>query len=479
MSTTLYAGAARRKINPPLGINKAGLRLFADPIQAVESDLTATVLVLSNGVSKAAIIACDLIVIPTQTALEVRSEVAEAIGTIASHVLLNFSHNHSSPALPGWTVDPPDQARLKSKYQEKLFRWLVEAAQEADRKLEPARIGAGWGKSHIGVYRRETGPDGRDVLGEVPDHPIDPAVGVIRVDNLEGEPIAVLFSYGCHPVTVGPLSMVASTDFPGPARGVLEKSLGGMAMFLQACGGNINPRIGIGYEVDCREGKSRVGWTLGGEVLKVAADIRTHVKPGERTTLGNIPNILFRPWEPVDGDGSTYLGAAEEVLPLEFIDLPSMEEARSVQEKWHQILDERSARGAQPWEMRVAAHFANWADRLVEAVRDGHPTLDLVLQAVRINDIVLASLNVEAFFETGLSVKAKSPFQYTQVLGYSNGVVGYLPRAEDYPPGGWSVNELYAVPDLYVQAYTLPVALHPDSEQLAVDRLTTLIKQLQ
>ena len=206
MTGELFAGVARQVINPPLGINKAGLRLFADPIQAVESDLTATVLVLGSGGTKVAIIACDLVVIPTQTALEVRGEVAEAIGTTASHVLLNFSHSHSTPALPGWTVDPPDQARLKSKYQEKLFRWLVEAAIEADSKLEPARIGAGWGESYLGVYRRETGPDGRDVLGEVPDHPIDTAVGVIRVDDLEGEPIAVLFSYGCHPVTVGTCS---------------------------------------------------------------------------------------------------------------------------------------------------------------------------------------------------------------------------------------------------------------------------------
>jgi hypothetical protein len=479
MSRTLYGGAARRIINPPLGINKAGLRLFADPIQAVESDLTATVLVLSSGGVKVAIIACDLIVITTDAAFEARRRIGEAIGTPPSHVLLNFSHNHSSPALPGWTVDPSDQARLKSNYQEKLFQWLVDAAKEADRNLEPARIGTGWGESYIGVYRRETGPDRRDVLGEVPDHPIDPAVGVIRVDDLEGEPIAVLFSYGCHPVTVGPLSMVASTDFPGPARQVVENSLGGMAMFLQACGGNINPRVGIGYEVDCRESKNRVGMILGGEVLRVAADIRTHVKPGKRTTLGNIPSILFSPWLPVEGETSICISAAEEILPLEYIEMPSMEDALAIQNKWHENLAERQAKGAQPWEMRVAVHFANWADKLVEGVQDEHPTMDLVLQAIRIDDIVLASLNVEAFFETGITVKARSPFKHTQVLGYSNGVVCYLPRAEDYPPGGWKVSELYAVPDLYVQSYTLPVALHPDSEKQTVDHLTALIQQLQ
>jgi len=42
MSNTLYAGAARKIINPPLGIKRAGIRLFADPLQAIETDLTAT-----------------------------------------------------------------------------------------------------------------------------------------------------------------------------------------------------------------------------------------------------------------------------------------------------------------------------------------------------------------------------------------------------------------------------------------------------
>ena len=49
MGTTLYAGAARRAINPQLGTGMPGLRLFGAPIQAIESDLTATVLVLGDG----------------------------------------------------------------------------------------------------------------------------------------------------------------------------------------------------------------------------------------------------------------------------------------------------------------------------------------------------------------------------------------------------------------------------------------------
>ena len=226
-----------------------------------------------------------------------------------SHVLLNESHDHSAPALPGYYPDWYD-SEFKEEYLATLRRRLVEAAVEADGRLQPARIGCAWGESTIGVYRREL-RDGRCVLGEVPDHPIDPTVGVIRVDDLDGNPIAIAFRYSAHPVTVGGRSAVASADYPGPAREVLERNLGGLALFLQGCGGNINPRVGIGYEVDCRDTKNRVGLELGGEALKIAAGIRTNTHAGQRRPLGNVPNILFTPWEPVHGNTCTHLAAAE------------------------------------------------------------------------------------------------------------------------------------------------------------------------
>ena len=223
MGTTLYAGAARRAINPQLGTGMAGLRLFGSPIQAIESDLTGTVLVLGDGDTKVAVVAIDLCVISMAEAGRLRSAVAEALRTPVSHVLLNLSHVHSSPALPEFMAmtDTDEDVRFRTRYERDLEAWLVEAAMEADGRLQPARIGCAWGESTIGVYRRET-RDGRDVLGEVPDRPIDTSVGVIRVDDLDGGPIAVIFRYSAHPVTVGSRSQVASPDYPGPARDVLE-----------------------------------------------------------------------------------------------------------------------------------------------------------------------------------------------------------------------------------------------------------------
>jgi hypothetical protein len=479
MGSTLYAGAARRTINPPLGTGKGGLRLFGSPIQAIESDLTATVLVLGDGDAKVAVIATDLCVLTRDEATRLRDAVAGGIGVPVSHVLLNLSHNHSSPTLPEFMAmtDTPEDAGFRVRYERDLTRWLVEAAQEADAIKEPARLGSGCGESAIGVYRREQ-RDGHDVLGEVPGHPIDTSVGVLRVDDLDGRPIATVFRYSAHPVTVGSRSEVASTDYPGPARDVLEDNLGGLGLFLQGCGGNVNPRVGIGWEVDCRDTKNRVGLELGGEALKVAARIRTNTKAGERRPLGNVPNILFTPWEPVDGDTCTFLSAAETTVELEYDELPTLEQAQAVLAHWQRTLDERLAGDALDWEVRAAQKYEHWARRLVAAVEDGHPTHPLHLQAIRVNDVVFCALDMEVFFETGLEIRERSPLSDTFVLGYSNGLYGYLPRGEDYPDGGWKIDESYAVPDLIPQAWGMPVILRPDSAQRAVEASLELIGSL-
>ncbi len=479
MSNTLYAGAARKIVNPPLGIKRPGIRLFADPLQAIETDLTATAVVLSNQASKVVIIALDISGISLPVSFEIRRLIGEAVGTPTSHVLINFSHTHGGPALPDFIPEAPEQMRIQRAYQEELLNWMVEVAVEANHQLRSARIGADWGEVPIGIYRREAGLDGRDVLGEDPDVPIDSAVGVVRVDDLEGKAIAILFSYGCHTVTMGPRSALVSSDFPGPARELVENAFGGLAIFLQACGGNVNPIHGIGYEVDCRDTKNRTGLVLGGEVVKVAANIRTNVqRGGERRPMGAVPNILFWSWEPVQGDTSTYLGAVEETIQFEFIELPSREEAEAIHQEWKQRLAESLANDARDWDIAVAKRFADWSTKLVEAVDQGNPSRDVVIQAIRVNDIVLASISVEAFFETGLAIKARSPFEHTQFLGFSNGSVTYLPRAQDYPAGGWKITERYAVPDLFFQCYSLPVAFRPETEQMVVERVSDLIKRL-
>jgi len=477
MGSTLHCGAARRTINPPLGIGKIGGRLFGEPIQAVESDLTATALVLDGAGGTVAIVAVDLCSVDTAVALDLRRRVADALCVPITHVLLNESHDHSTPALPGYYAEWYE-GEFKQEYLATLRSGVVGAAVDAAERRRPARIGTGWGESWIGVYRREL-RDGAWVLGEVPDHPIDSTVGVIRVDDLDGNPIATLFRYSAHPVTVGARAAVASSDFPGVARDTVERSLGGVALFLQGCGGNVNPRVGIGYEIDCRDTKNRVGLELGGEVVKVAAGIRTNTKPGERTPLGNVPNILFTPWAPVPAPGPTPVAAVEQTIALAYVPLPPLDRARALAGQWQASLDERRARGAQDWEVRVAVKMDRWAKRLLVAVEAGGATFDLNLHALRIGDVAIAGMNVETFFQTGLAIREQSPFPDTFVLGYTNGSTAYLPRAEDQPEGGWQLEGTYALPDQLPQFHPRQVlALHPSSERRALDATVALLRQL-
>ena len=64
MSGKLLAGIARAKINPPVGIVKIGKRLFADPIEGIESDLFLTIVIFNYLKDSVALVTCDLCGIP-------------------------------------------------------------------------------------------------------------------------------------------------------------------------------------------------------------------------------------------------------------------------------------------------------------------------------------------------------------------------------------------------------------------------------
>lgn len=478
MAGRLLAGAARATINPPLGVRTMGFSSRVGYVESVASDLSATTLVLANQQTSVAIVALDICLLPISRADVLRRAVGAAIGAPAASVLVNFSHTHSAPAFPGWQPEPPEQTRLQEAYWDLLLAQTVESAAQAKARLAPARVAAGWGESTIGINRREVGPDGLVFLGEVPDGETDPAVGVIRVDNLDGQPIATLCSLGCHTVVVGPRDQAASPDFPGPARQVIEQTLGGLALFLQACGGDVMPVGGMGYETDCSDANERVGLMLGGEVVKVAAGLRTHLQRGERTALGSVSSISLWPWVPVEDEGQwAGVGVRSERIYLDFVDLPTLEEAQAILDEKRRLLQAALPTGDER-QIAPATRFVTWAEALVDACETNQRTTDFEVQALRIDDLALVALSAEVFSGTGKEIKARSPIPYTNVLGYSNGCVMYLPRAQDYPPGGWDVHVRYKIPDMLFQNYLVPVAFHPDSEQKVVSTALRLLSEL-
>ena len=145
----LLAGVERININPPIGIKRPGIRLFADPIQSIESDLTATALVLEHNDNKIAIIACDLALIPIEDDKKWREIIGKEIGANRSHIMINCSHTHSGPAFPSWIEENPEQMRLQEEYQDNLFNKLKNVVKSANENLVQCRIGADFGHADI------------------------------------------------------------------------------------------------------------------------------------------------------------------------------------------------------------------------------------------------------------------------------------------------------------------------------------------
>jgi hypothetical protein len=476
----LRVGAVNLTINPELGMAKGGLRLFGSPIESIDDDLYLGALVLESGGVTLCLIACDLGNSRTEEALEIRTRVANALEIPVVNVMFNLSHNHSAADLPTMlhgNADAQDISRSE-KYFESVVEQAVLAATTAQAQQRPARMAHAWGVSDLNIYRREWNGD-QDVLGEVPDHEIDDSVGVIRFDDLEGNPIAIVFRYSCHPVVNGAQSPTLSADFPGPARKIIEKNVGGTALFLQGCGGNINPQVGIGYEKDCSEEVYRMGTALGAEVVRVALGLRTNKFQEDRVLLQNVPNILFKPWRERTDHPEIPLGASHEIAKFSFVPLPSTAEALALQEHWEQEIVEREKRGALTWEIRVAKKMKLWADSVVAGASQDNPTRDFEAHAFRIGDVAIVGLNVEAFFETGEEIRAQSPWPDTFVIGYTNGTIMYLPRAQDHPRQGWKWPNTHALPDLLPQSYCQPALWHPDSEQKAVRAALNALNSLR
>jgi len=70
-------------------------------------------------------------------------------------------------------------------------------------------------------------------------------LGVIRVDDLAGKPIATVWNFAIHGVCYGPDNMQFSSDIMGLANTLIESKIGGVAMFINADAGDIDPGRGM------------------------------------------------------------------------------------------------------------------------------------------------------------------------------------------------------------------------------------------
>ncbi len=402
----LRAGVARADITPPIGIPLVG---FAGrgPSEGVHDPLLATALVLEFGGTPALILTADLLFFNDRLTADVRQHIERATGVPAWNILLCASHTHYGPPDEASPDSPPEVA----EYLGRLKVQLAEMSEAAFSLLQPVSIGYGVGRCSIGINRRERRPDGQIVLGQNPGGPCDREVRIVRLDTAGGQPYAAVVNFACHPVSAGGGMRQISADYIRAMRELLETYHGVTVLFLQGAAGNINP-------VEMRHSFEPAQWlgtTLGGEVAKVFALIRT---------------------SPAEG-----LAVASTRLELPAMAFESLEEAQQSVEALQTDLRRLESEGAGQGSIWWAKSRLERGQKMLDNLKTGAPlpTIPAEISCLRFGDIALVTSPGEIFTETGRAIKKNSPIPATLFAAYSNGSIGYVPVPEAYAEGGYEV----------------------------------------
>jgi hypothetical protein len=431
-------------ITPPVGIAHAGWGAQTHQrAEGVDLDLLATVLVLDGGDVRAALVDVDFCVVGKELADPIREGVADLTGIPPAHVRLSYTHTHSGPMLgPSWMTEGEE---LIPAYVRSLPGRIAGAAWEAQRRLVSVRVAAGSGASDIVVNRRLKLDSGRVIAGRNWAGFADREVKVVRIDDLDERPLAVVVHHGCHPTIMGPPNRLITPDYPGVVRQVVERATGALCLYLQGAAGNTHAVVDYVGEPAVYH---RLGAILGHEAAKVALRLQTVPRRERlvRVLESGAPLGIYADEPAGEPDGT--LRVVTRPVDLHVRTYPPFAEADADARRHAQRLS--ALRGhASHDDLQEAVGVARRARMLADKAEQyqGRSRVTTELHGIRMGPIALVGFPGEPFSEIGVRVKEASPFSHTLFSGYTNDYLGYVPVAEAYPEGGYEVDTSPFLPD--------------------------------
>jgi neutral ceramidase len=394
-SAEFRAASAKADITPAGSVELWGYADRAGPATGTRDPLFAKILVLDVDPHRLALVTLDL---GRPFGLESMNVVRERVRKSAhvEQVFFFASHTHSGPVIDD--AYPPGK---RPAWETAALERIAAAIEQAARRLQPATIGTGEGEVFIGHNRRLVQADGTVKMlwrnaTKTPTHPLDPRVGIIRIDGADGRVLAVVVNYACHAVIFGPDNLRYSADYPSATAEVVERAFApnGVSLFLQGAAGDINPYFDkMRLDEDADKLLQETGRKLGNEAVRVARAI-TPKRPAH-------PELQFA----LDVRHFKLRYDSEQLLaPLK--------------------------RQLKP------ASFERYRKYLATPL--DCPATTLVLN----REIGLVGMPGEPFVDFGLNFRDRSPLTMSFFAGYANGYFGYFPTIRAAVEGGYGAEGL-------------------------------------
>jgi hypothetical protein len=423
----------------------------------VNDPLYAKALVLWDGATTVAIVTVDAVAIGEIGYIgndylpKVRARLEKELGIKPANVLVNASHCH------GIVCSDVDER-------------TVQAVKQAASNMVGVVVGAGTGhENRIMENRRLKLKAGREAdvrhaYSLPPDAdvaavgPVDPQIGILRLDRTDGRTLAVVYNFACHPIQGVP-SGANTADVTGFASQVIEDNLseGAIALFLQGCGGDINPvfykavdhprsaeplgnMLGLSTLQALRKFKTRqvdrlkiLNETIelpradvGERILSLKSEQARLLKSLKGTTLNLKTFVPLVVKYNVSGEFPSYYSHRylhERAIGRDDLGKLDADNRRNMQAYMDNIYTMEQLTRLQA---NLALLEKHQADNLAAPKR----TIDVELLGLRIGDFVLLTFPGELTVETGLAIKKGSPHKLTFVAGYTNGYIYYAPTEE-------------------------------------------------
>jgi neutral ceramidase len=400
-ATAIYhVGISTVDITPPVGIFLAGFAARQEPSTDVYHTLKATVVAITDGNTPLLLIGAEILGFYERTEV-VRDRINKATDIPQANIVLNGSHTHCGPCIR--EMDRERHGELDEEYIESLISKVTRCAESAWNSRVPARLRSGIGHCNIAASRRK--PDGKGGVEwkPAPDEHHDHQVPVLTIETPDGDLQGVIFSYACHPTSRGGTSI--GGDYVCFAYDRIEEKYPQVsASFLQGCGGDqktkpVDPASDKFIPREIEEIR-QIGEELGEAVIQVI----------ESESLENVSG-------PITVARST-LDLETEPPDLELVK-SSLEDSRDFVKSWAQHMKRAIDSGTSP---STKVPFET------QSIRFGR-TLGII------------TLSAEMSVEHGLRLKKDlgPHFDNLLVLGYSNGIVGYVPVKRQIPEGGYEV----------------------------------------